>query len=69
MKLYLIEAVESVDYDEFDGFVVAFKKASDAKRFKHEYFPEDKGRKVMCIGNAAGYIEDGQILLSSFKAG
>ena len=68
MKLYLIENTGDVDYGEFCGFVVAFNKASDAKRFEHDHFPKDKGRKIMCIGNAAGYIEDGQILLSDFKS-
>lgn len=69
MKLYLIENTGEVDYDEFYGFVVAFKKAGDAKKFEHDYFPDGKGRRVMCIGNAADWVKDGQILIESFKAG
>lgn len=78
MKLYLIEAAQSVDYDEYDSMLVvaagpedAVKVASEAKCYKESpYLPLDNGKVTATyIGTAASTLKRGEVVIASFNAG
>jgi hypothetical protein len=75
MNLYLVESIEGVGYDEYDGFVVRARSASLARKmaqaecvnYQTEVFTDPEKSKLTLLASNAPY--DAGIVLSSFNAG
>jgi hypothetical protein len=76
MKLYLLANLGDVDYDSFDGFVVAASSEEEARSFANER-PSDEGaiwqneEKSSCSLIASSVAEGVAkgIILASYNAG
>lgn len=76
MNLYLVSRTDSVDYDEYDAFVVAANNETEATLFllqKHDKpsyssWPALNKTEVKLIGTTTAYTEPTEIL-GSFNAG
>jgi hypothetical protein len=72
MKLYLIERIDPIGYDEYIGFVIAAESEAEAREMA-AYLPGDEGAEIWktapirCIADVTG--ETPGVVLYSFNAG
>ncbi len=78
LKLYRISQIAREDFSTYDSAVVVAKSEEEARRIYPgdpelarylDGWVEYKDVGVVYLGEAADYLEDGQVIVASFNAG
>ena len=71
MKLFLwkLSQDENNDYETYDSAVVVAADPVSASMVHPSRYSDIGDIKVVCLGEAASFLEDGDVVCSSFNAG